>query len=365
MIVDAPAMAYDYDSRKTGMGRWRMRAKISDIAKEAGVSTATVDRVLNKRSGVHNRTRERVLLTAERLGYLVSPGTHNGTPHLGAATRIDFLLPGGTNTFMGELAGHLAANAESRSPAVDAHVHLIEGFNPDALARKLLELRGKTGGVGVIALDHPTVREAIREVGRSGLPVLTMVSDISNVPRFGYIGIDNRAAGRLAGHLLGRFMRPGHNNVALFAGSLSYRGHEEREMGFRHIVSEEFPDLRIVELREVMDDIERSYAEATALLDSYDDIGGIYNIGAGNRGIAKALEERGRADEIVFVGHELTEHTRRFLLSGTMDAVIDQNPRVEARDALDRLLAAARNETLPDLPPIRIQVIFRENIPET
>jgi len=341
-----------------------MRAKIADIAKEAGVSTATVDRVLNNRSGVHSRTRERVLVTAERLGYLTAPGDHNGTPHRGTATRIDFLLPGGTNTFMTTLADHLAATAESRGANVDAHVHLIEGFNPDALARKLLEIRDVTRGVGVIALDHPTVREAIREVGAHGLPVLTMVSDISNVPRLGYIGIDNRAAGRLAGHLLGRFIRPGHTNVALFAGSLSYRGHEEREMGFRHILAEEFPDLRIVELREVKDDTERSYQEAGALLDSYDDIGGIYNIGAGNRGIAGALDERGRSKDVVFVGHELTEYTRRFLLSGTMDAVIDQNPRVEARDAVDRLLAAARGDSPPGLPPIRIQAIFRENIPE-
>ena len=52
--------------------------------------------------------------------------------------------------------------------------------------------------------------------------------------------------------------------VALFAGSLSYRGHEEREMGFRHILADEFPNLRIVELREVRDDLERSYREATA-----------------------------------------------------------------------------------------------------
>jgi len=342
-----------------------MRAKISDIAREAGVSTATVDRVLNNRAGVHSRTRNRVMVAAERLGYLAPSAGVNGAAHRGAATRIDFLLPGGTNTFMNTLAHHLTVNAEARGADVDARVHLIEGFDPNALARALLDIRSETEGVGVIAIDHPTVREAIREVGGNGPPVLTMVSDISNVPRLSYIGIDNRAAGRLAGHLLGRFIRPDRSKVALFAGSLSYRGHEEREMGFRHILAEEFPHLRIVELREVKDDTQRSYAEATALLEAYDDIGGIYNIGAGNRGIAQALEERGRSGDVVFVGHELTEYTRRFLLSGTMDAVIDQNPRVEARDAIDRLLAAARGEDQPNLPQIRIQAIFRENIPET
>ena len=67
---------------------------------------------------------------------------------------------------------------------------------------------------------------------------------------------------------------------------------------------------------------------------------------------------------MVFVGHELTVHTRRFLLSGTMDAVIDQNPEVEAREAVEHLLLASRRTQRPDPVPIRIHAIFRENIPE-
>jgi LacI family transcriptional regulator len=196
------------------------------------------------------------------------------------------------------------------------------------------------------------------------VPVLTMVTDISNVSRLGYVGIDNRAAGRLAGHLLGRLMRPEGREVALFAGSLSYRGHEEREMGFRHLLAEEYPELAIVELREVRDDAERAFAEARALLAAYPRLAGVYNIGGGNRGIARALEEAERAREVTFIGHELTEFTRRLLVTGTVDAIIDQNPRVEARDAVDWLVAAARNAPAPALPPIRIQAIFKENIPQ-
>ncbi|MBV8376566.1 MAG: substrate-binding domain-containing protein, partial [Verrucomicrobia bacterium] len=108
-------------------------------------------------------------------------------------------------------------------------------------------------------MDHPNVREAVRELDAANVPVLTMVSDIPNVPRIGYVGIDNRSAGRLAGHLLGRLSESKPQKVALFAGSLSYRGHEEREMGFRHILAEEFPHLQIVQLRESLDDFERGY----------------------------------------------------------------------------------------------------------
>jgi LacI family transcriptional regulator len=340
-----------------------MRATIVEIARAAGVSTATVDRTLNNRAGVRERTRSRVLDAAERLGYLPERGG-NGYARTPGTAKLDFLLPGGTNTFMKMLAHHIEAMADARRDRARIRVHLIDGFNPDALARKLVELKGESSAISIVALDHPTVREAIRDVAAAGVPVLTMVSDISNVPRLGYVGIDNRAAGRLAGHLLGRFVRPGGQQVALFAGSLSYRGHEEREMGFRHILAEEYPHLQVVELREVKDDTERAYGEAKALLAAYENLAGIYNIGAGNRGIAQALEEAGRAAETVFVCHEVTEHTRRFLLAGIVDAVIDQNPRVEARDAVDWLLHAAEGRSDPNLPPIRIQAVFKENIPQ-
>lgn len=339
------------------------RATITEIARAAGVSTATVDRTLNNRPGVKARTRNQVLDAAVRLGYLPEHRVATPGPAAGAVT-IDFVLPGGTNTFLRLLSEHLLAIADARRGEAQVRVHHIDGFDPEALARSLLDLRQDASAIGVLPLDHPLVREAIREVVAGGVPVLTIVSDISNVQRLGYVGIDNRAAGRLAGHLLGRFMQSRGREVALFAGSLSYRGHEEREMGFRHMLAEDYPHLKVVELREVRDDAERAYTEARALLAAYPDLAGLYNIGAGNRGIARALEESGRAGEVTFICHELTEHTRRLLIAGTVDAVIDQNPRVEARDAVEWLIQAAQRRPAPGLPPIRIQAVFKENIPQ-
>jgi len=79
----------------------------------------------------------------------------------------------------------------------------------------------------------------------------------------------------------------------------------------------------------------------------------------------RALEEAGRVRDVTVIGHEVTQHTRRFLLSGALDAVIDQNPRQEAEVAVDSLLQAVRGGGSPlRIPPIRAQAIFRENLPE-
>jgi LacI family transcriptional regulator len=339
-----------------------VRSTLIDIAREAGVSAATVDRVLNNRAGVRSRTREIVIETAQRLGYISAGSNHVQAAPEGVA-RLDFVLPMGTNPYIKLLRQQIESQGEARLD-LDVRVHSIEGFNPDTLARTLRELTGQTQGVGVIALDHPTVREAIRGLSANGAKVLTLATDILHVPRVAYVGIDNRQAGRLAGYIVGRFLGTTEpKKVALFAGSLSYRGHEEREMGFRHILAEEFPNLSIVELREMRDDREKAYAEAAALLDRYDDLAGIYNIGAGNQGIARALKERGRERSVVFVAHEATEGNKGLLLDGTVDAVIDQNARVEVREALNILSSSVRGVTCEQHPP-RLQIIFKENIPE-
>lgn len=334
-----------------------VRFRIADIAREAGVSVATVDRVLNHRPGVRVETRERVLAVSERLGYIRAAGSVRAR-----RAEIDIILPGGTNSYINLLADNFRSEAANRLSDAEVSIHRVEGFNPDALAKKVIDLSAVSGAIGLIALEHPAVREAIRAAVGRGVPVVTLVSDISGANRAAYVGIDNRAAGRLAGHILGRFIGPGPGKVALFAGSLSYRGHEEREMGFRHIIREEFPNLSVVAFHEVQDDRTRGYASARRTLADHPDLDGMYNAGGGTRGIVRALTESGRAGKIVFVAHEVTEQMRGFLLSGVVAAAIDQSCRLEAREALNVLIANAFGRDQRPAP-IPLQVILKENIP--
>jgi LacI family transcriptional regulator len=333
-----------------------MRSTVSHIAKEAGVSPATVDRVLNGREGVRARTRDIVMEVATRLGYF-GPVASTTRQEI----RMEFLLPAGNNTFMLMLRKFLFEEATAYG-GINASLHLIEAFDPETLSQKLRELEGKTDAVALVALDHPIVREAINHLASTGIRVATLVSDISSVNKIGYVGIDNRAAGRPAGLLMGRFLGDGHEHAtAIFIGSSAYRGHEEREMGYRSILAQDFPLLKIADIIPVSEDRDRAYDAARRLLDSKS-VKGIYNIGSGNQGIGRALREAQQGRDVVFIGHDLTDATRMMLLDRTMDAVIDQNPRVEAREAVKLLVSAVRGSKEPEYLP-RLQVIFRENIP--
>lgn len=339
-----------------------MRVRLKDIAQEAGVSVATVDRVLNKRPGVHSRTARQVMRVVQRLG---ADDVDLGEQALLRPLALDFVLPAGTNTFIDMLAERIVETARQWTGGiVTARMRRVPGFDPAGLVEALVEAGRDSDGIAFVAIDHPAVRETVNELESKGTPVVTLLSDLATSRRRAYVGVDNRAAGRTAGYLLGRFMAEPVGKVAMLAGSLSYRGHEEREMGFRHILADEFPALRILGLSEIQDDITRSHVRVRDLLQAHPDLVGIYNAGGGNRGVAKALREAGRADDVIFIGHELTEHTRRFLIDGTMDAAIHQDPDSEAALAIRLLSEAARAVEDRAVPPsTRIEVFFRENLP--
>lgn len=332
-----------------------MKITLAEIAQEAGVSITTVDRVLNDREGVRARTKDAVLQVARRRGWF---GPAEDEDRL---LRMDFVLPSGSNSFMAQLHKYLLEEAQ-KFGGIQSIVHLVDGLDPHQMALRLSSLIGKTDAVGFVTLDHPAVRATIEALTDSGVPVASLVSDLPSLPKAGYIGVDNRAAGRLAGLLMGRFLHPDKaHDVVIFVGSLSYRGHEEREMGFRSILGQDFRNLTITEVVEVSDDRDRAYAAMRDIL-SKSKPSAIYNVGSGNQGIAQALKEAGIDRSTVFVAHDLTGPTKRMLLEGTLDAVIDQNPRVEAREVVKLLASAARGSTEPQYLP-RLQVVFSENIP--
>jgi len=237
-------------------------------------------------------------------------------------------------------------------------------FEPTALATTLESLGEGFDGVAVVALDHPRVRAAINDLVDGGVKVVTLVSDVPSSRRHYYVGIDNIAAGRTAGALVGRLTGAGAGKVAVVAGSTALRDHAERIFGFNQVMVSEFPHLEMLPVVEGRDEDERSEHLMMRLLGAHADIVGLYNVGAGTPGVAKALIEAGRNKQVVFVGHDVTVMTRKLLLQGVMDAVISQNPGHEARAAVRVLLALARGEPiLSEQEKIRIDIVMRDNLP--
>lgn len=339
------------------------RSRIADIARAAGVSTATVDRVLHGRLAVRPATAQRVLKAAGELRYL--PDQELWRALRPAPMELAFLLPAGTNRYLRMLGDGIAGAGDAIAPFhVRCRVHTIDSFDPARVAAALRRHGRSAQGLAFMALEHPRVRQAVDELVERGVHVLTLISDLAESRRAAYVGMDNRAAGRTAATLIGRFLGPRTGSVAMIAGSLAYRGHEEREMGFLGRMQEQFPGLRVVGVREGRDDADTNERHARALLRQHPDLVGLYNIGGGAEGVGRALKSLRRAVRPVFVAHGLTPDTRALLIDGTLDAVINQHPQTMLLNCV-RIFGNLRDGrgATAGVEPVRIGIVLRENLP--
>lgn len=340
------------------------RVTVHDLAAEAGVSLATVDRVLNRRPGVRRTTIDRVEAAMVRLDY-----TRDLTAANLAKKRsypIRFILPDGDNPFMHSLEAEALAYAKLADAArVETSIVKVPAFNGDRLAEALNAIdASEVIGVVAVATDAPTVRAAIDDLANRGVPLVTLVSDIPSARRIHYAGIDNIAAGRTAGTLVGRFLAKTPGKIAVIAGSMLLRDHVERRLGFEQAIQASHPDLELLPLIEGRDDGAIVESLLTPLIKRHPDLVGIYCLAAGSEGIVAALQKTGRARATVVVVHDLTDHSRRALIDGTFDAIINQDAGHEVRSAI-RVLKA-RSDGLPIIPGqerIRIDIFLRDNLP--
>ena len=340
----------------------RRRATVHDVAREAGVSLATVDRVLNGRPGVRAATAEKVEEAIKALGF-----SRDLNASLMARARdlnVVFFIPDGSNEFMDSLAD---AVTRRFGLALSDRIHLetqrIKALDSAALARSLDRLEARNCDCAVIVTsEEPEILAAVDAAHRRGIAVMTLVSDLPGSARRNFIGIDNVAAGRTAASLLGRFL-PGGGKVALIAGSLHLRDHAERREGFEAALAEEFPSLSIIGPLEGHDERTQTASIVQTLLHAHPDLAGLYNLGAGNAGLVSALEASGRAGKIRVIAHELTTPTRAGLIGGAIDVVLDQNPDGEIREAISAAKALALGTSGSAVTdPIEIGIFLRDNL---
>lgn len=310
------------------------RPTVHDVAARAGVSLATVDRVLNKRGGVAAKSVKLVDEAVNELGYVRDARAANLSR--ARQDRLLFIMHDGARGFVGQLR---QAVADRKADFLSERVIIEERSSPPFDVKKQVALLREVDpadwdALAVMVSDTSEIHAELERLRAAGLPVIALIAQLSPAARDGYVGIDNVQAGRTAGYLAGRLAHaPGR--VLMIAGSLSARDHAERVVGFRAVIESQFTHLSLLPALQGSDSIEENTAMVKrALTDP--DLAVLYNCGDGNAGIVAALE--GRARRPVTIVHELTQSTRRGLQVGAIDLVIDQDPEAE----ISRVIALMR-----------------------
>ncbi|GAB97226.1 LacI family transcriptional regulator [Kineosphaera limosa] len=384
------------------------RHRVRDIADQAGLSEATVDRVLHHRPGVSvraTRAVHRAIADLDRqAGQLVLTGR----------SLVADLVMAAPDRFSDVVRAAFEAEAAMLRPAqLRLRYDLDAAADPAWIADRLARLaRRGSDGILLKAPDDPVVAEAVDAVVAAGIPVITLVTDLPTTARHVYVGIDNQAAGATAAYLLNLAAGPGHadeaspdvvttnRGAAPGPGELSQvarsgaarsevaRTHEARAQEARSVVDalvplsraaflgegqraqgfvDEFTRLRPGSRAVVLDGtdgldetMERLAAQALA-----DDPGLalVYSPGGANRGTLAAFDAARRPVR-GFVAHDLDEDNLVLLRSGRLTAVLHHDLRRDARRSLGALLQV--QGLLPGRPvslPRPVVVVTPHNIP--
>jgi LacI family transcriptional regulator len=330
------------DGFSQGDGTARHRPTIADLAEAAGVSVATVDRVLNRRHPVREATALRVLEAAESLGYHATSLLRSRLQGQTTPCRLGFLLQRESSPFYRQLAGHLeAAVLGLAGPESRPVVEFVDELDAATIVLRMRALGRRVDGLAVVSVDHPRVTEEIDRLRSQGIPTFTLLSDLSAPMRAGYIGLDARKAGRTAAWAITRLARrPGA--VAIFVGSHRYLDHDTREISLRSYLREHAPDFALLEPLVDLEQPSVAYDAALPLLRRHPELAGIYSAGAGTEGIIQALLEEGRATDVILVCNELTPAVRSALIDGVVDLAIATPTATLAERAVRGLLDAIR-----------------------
>jgi alanine racemase len=232
------------------------RARLADIARQAGVSEATVSRVLNDKPGVSGDTRQAVLTALDVLGYERPERLRKRSVGL-----VGLIVPELENPIFPMFAQIIesALSEHGYTPVLCARP--LGGVTEDEYVEMLLD-RQVAGIIFVSGLHADTTadHDRYRKLIDRPLPIVLINGYLDDIDA-AFISCDDRAAGQLG---VSHLVALGHRRIGLISGPERFMPVQRKLAGYRAEIAKHGLD-EVVELS--LFGVEGGYAAATRLLD--------------------------------------------------------------------------------------------------
>ncbi len=323
------------------------RPTIHDVAREAGLSPATVDRVLNAREKVRDDTARKVYDAARAVGYhaaaLIGQRVQSELPRL----RLGVVLHKERQAFYQQFKTELERAATvATGVRASVQIEFAASQAPADFANLMEAFAGRVDAVAATAVTHPDITDAVIRLNGRNIPCFALLNDFAQGVRQNYLGLNNMQVGRIAAHMIATAThQPG--KIAVFVGGYRWHGHELRETGFRSYFREYAPHFRVLDTLVNLETRQLTYEATLDLLSRHPDLRGIYCAGGGMEGAIAAIREVRGPRDVALIVNELTPESRAALISHHATMVIATPLQRLCSD----LIGLAADAVLNGVPP--------------
>lgn len=340
-----------------------MRPTVKDLAKAAGVSLATVDRVINKRANVSNKSVEKVAEAIENIGFVRNLSAVNLARN--RIYKFLFILPYLGDQYLTELQNQVEKeNRHLSADLVVLDIVQIDADNPHYVANYLSKLDAKNiDGVAIMTPESPQVRDAMVRLRDRGIKLVQFLSGQENLEDTDFVGIDNFAAGATAGRIIGSCKANHKGKILIIAETMQTQDSIERRIGFDNFINTKFKALNCLPSLETYADPIRAKRIIEQSFRYNNDIVAVYVMSSEARIPLTAVAESADLESLTIVVHERTPFTEKAIRSEVIDAIIGQNPGHAVRSAV-RIMRTHTHFIKPIAfqDKIQIEVLFKENL---
>lgn len=300
------------------------RPTIADLAKTAGVSISTVNRLLHGRGSVRPETVERILDTAEEIGFYGLGALRQRKKDNLPQCKLGFLMQQSHRPIYQVWAEGVASAARAnRHYDAQPQVNFVDDLSPDTVASKLLEMGDQFDAIAIVTADHPMISQAIVELREKGVPVVAFITELSAKSLAGFVGTDNWKIGRTAAWFLSQFSC-GPGNIATMIGSHRYQCQDISDASFRSYLRENAPDCRVGESMLTHEEPENAYQVMTQMIQNDPGLKGVFVNGGGISGVLRAVRElpEDRRNNFKVVCRDIGPEIRKGLTEGLISAAL-------------------------------------------
>lgn len=226
------------------------KVTVGDLATYAGVSPATVSRVLNRRNVVKGDTYDRVMKAINDLGYAFKPAVESILPPSAVASKqgpIFFILPSLSNPFYDEIIK--GARTSVREHGYDLLIH--ESHITENSIDFIESLLKRYNAAGLITVNHIETSICKRLAAST---TLVQCSEYNDEVDTSFVSIDNFSSARNA---VNHLIHLGRKRIAMLNGPIRYRYSRDRLRGYRTALEDAglpYDDNYVIHLPDITSD---------------------------------------------------------------------------------------------------------------